>query len=85
MSKTPPKTEGADSGADAAAAAANPTPEAAQALPVEVRVLQACVYGAANQVTHVPAGELAAAKADGLVDDAAEAVAYARSLAQPAA
>ena len=52
---------------------------------VEVRVLFDCTYGKCNDVAKVPGVEIANAKADGLVDDTPEAVAYARSLQQPAA
>lgn len=52
----------------------------ADAPPVEARVLQACCYGAAGAVATIPASELAAAQADGLVDGHPDAVAYARSL-----
>lgn len=48
--------------------------------PVEVRVLTECAYGQANDVAVIPAGELAEAKGNGLVDDNADAVAYAKSL-----
>ena len=53
--------------------------------PVEVRVLTACTYGNANDLAILPASHVAAARADGLVDDNPAAVAYAKSLASDAA
>lgn len=56
---------------------------------VKVRVLTACMYGAANEVAVMAASEAKAAEKDGLVDSNADAVAYAESLSvddeQPAA
>lgn len=68
--------------------ASNPppaAPPAAAAKTVKVRVLTACAYGNANDVGEVPAAELKAAKADGLVDDNKAAVAYAEGLLAAAA
>lgn len=80
----PPGASAADSKADApdGAGAAESAVDAANAsiLPVEVRVLAACAYGQPNDVAVVPAGELAAAQADGLVDASPAAVAYAKSI-----
>ena len=67
---------------------ATPTPAADTALdltPVAVRVLTVCSYGNANDVAVMPACEVAAARADGLVDDNPAAVAYARAVAAEAA
>ena len=59
-----------------------------QAAPAEgqtkVRVLTGCAFGQANDVAVLDAATASQAKADGLVDDNAEAVAYAESLAAPA-
>jgi hypothetical protein len=52
----------------------------APAGPVGVRVLQDCGYGASGAYAEIPADELEGAKAAGLVDDHADAVAYAKSL-----
>lgn len=52
---------------------------------VKVRVLTACCYGQANDVATIGGSELKSAKAEGLVDDAPAAVAYAESLAAAAA
>ncbi len=60
---------------------ADPPKPARSRKPVFARVLQACAYGAINAVAEVPADEIKAAKADGLVDDNPDAVAYAKSLA----
>jgi hypothetical protein len=49
---------------------------------IDVRVLQACCYGDPNTVATISTAELAAAKADGLVDDDPAAVEYARGAAQ---
>jgi hypothetical protein len=49
---------------------------------IDVRVLQACCYGVPNTVATISAAELAAAKADGLVDDDPAAVEYTRGAAQ---
>lgn len=84
MSKNQAKTE-APSGAEEASGDDTAASAAAAALPVEVRVLQACSYGAANALAHIPAGELATAKEAGLVDDHPAAVSYARNLLAPQA
>lgn len=63
--------------------AKNDTPpaDAPAPAPVKVRVLSACVYGQANDVAEIADPALLAdAKAAGLVDDNADAVAYAESL-----
>lgn len=45
---------------------------------VEVRVLQDCLIGKCGEVVEVDAAELENLKADGLVDDSAEAVEFAK-------
>ena len=51
------------------------------AVSIKARVLTECVFGAANTVVTLSAEDAEAAKANGLVDTSAEAVAYAESLA----
>jgi len=48
--------------------------------PVEARVLQDCAYGAVDTVAIIPGEELGDAKANGLVDDHPDAVAYVKGL-----
>ena len=66
--------------AAAAAAAAAPAADAPKAKTTAVRVLVDCVYGKANDVASLNAGDLKSAEAGGLVDAAPAAVKYARSL-----
>ncbi len=47
---------------------------------IDCRVLQACEYGAVNDVVQLTKSELKDAKAQGLVDDDKASVAYAQSL-----
>lgn len=49
---------------------------------VEVRILRDCTFGLCGEVAQIPAELVAAAEADGTVDGAASAVAYAKSLAE---
>ena len=49
---------------------------------VEVRVLRDCHFGLWGQVIEIPAEIVATAEADGMVDSAAESVAYAKQLAE---
>ncbi|MFZ6801933.1 hypothetical protein [Undibacterium sp. Di24W] len=48
---------------------------------IKARVLTACAYGVANDVITLADEEAAQAQANGLVDTAPEAVAYAESIA----
>lgn len=61
------------------------TQDTTQLPPVPARVLAACAYGKPDDVAEIPADEIEGAKANGQVDDHPDAVAYARSLQQPAA
>jgi hypothetical protein len=56
------------------------TTEPAAAGRVRVRVLSACTHGQPNDVVEMDVGLAEQAAADGLVDAAPEAVAYAQSL-----
>lgn len=56
------------------------TTEPAAAGLVRVRVLSVCTHGQPNDVAEIEAGLAEQAAADGLVDAAPEAVAYAQSL-----
>ena len=47
---------------------------------VKARVLTPCLYGEANDVVTLSAGDAEQAQTDGLVDTTPEAVAYAESL-----
>lgn len=60
-------------------------PPAAKVKTVKARVLTACAYGQPNDVADVPADQVKAAEADGLIDTNKAAVAYAASLKQPEA
>lgn len=51
--------------------------ESAAVQTTPARVLQDCAYGRCGSVAQVPAGEIEAARASGLVDDHPDAVAYA--------
>lgn len=53
--------------------------------PVKVRVLTTCTYGAVNSVATLDASVASQAEAEGLVDSAPAAVAYAEQLAAEAA
>lgn len=50
----------------------------------KVRLLQDCAHGKCNDVADIPASELKQLKADGVVDDDKNAVAYALTLKKPA-
>lgn len=49
---------------------------------VKVRILRDCTYGLWGEVAEIPTELLAGAEAQGLVDSAASAVAYAEKLAK---
>lgn len=58
-----------------------PAPAPAAAVKtVKARVLSACHYGQPNDVAEVPADQVKAAEADGLIDTNKDAVKYAASL-----
>jgi len=60
-------------------------PPASKVKSTRARLLQDCVYGVCNDVADIPNAELKQLKADGVIDDNKEAVAYALSLKKPAA
>lgn len=49
-----------------------------------VRLLVDCLHGKCNEVADIPSGEVKQLKSEGIVDDDAAAVAYAKSLKKPA-
>ena len=52
---------------------------------VEVRLLVDCAHGKCNDVISIPAAELKQLKAEGVVDNHKDAIAYAKSLKKPVA
>jgi hypothetical protein len=57
-------------------------PSAAKVKTVKARVLSSCAYGQPNDVADVPADQIKAAEADGLIDTNKAAVQYASTLKQ---